>query len=350
MIGCDAALTGCYLWYHGSCVGVKEDDDSDVWFCPNCKEKQKQAGEDRPKRTAYYKQINNKKYDKGMLDAAEKAAENKSEDGKITVKAAKEIFKEAIDGDRITDIEYATLDMIKEQFKWTSKAEKWLENALQKWEENHPNEKAENKEVADRREKRAKEQKEKKDKERKEKKEQREREYQLALQEQQLLFQQQQQAYLQQQQQYQQQQQQAYALPPIYAHYPHIKLCNGLLYLSGTASVKPDGSFEGVQKANDGSFSIDIAAQTHTTIDNLRRVLATAGADLSHLVDVTCFLTDMKNYEAFNKVYNTYFSATTGPTRTTIAVKELPHPCLAIEIKAVAIAPSNLLVGATVVE
>jgi len=348
MIGCDAGLTGCYLWYHGDCVVVKEDDEHDVWFCPNCKEKQQQASssEDKPKKASYYKQINHKKYDKGMLDAAEKAAENKSEDGKITVKAAKQIFKEAIDGDRITDIEYTTLDYIKEVYKWTPKAENWLKKALSQWEENHPNEKAENKEVADRREKKANEQKAKKDQEKKEKKEQKEREQQVALQQQQLLIQ----LYQQQQQQQQQQHQLTYGLPPVYAHYPHIKLCNGLLYLSGAAAVRPDGSFEGVQEHSDGNATLDVSAQTHATIENIRRVLATAGADLSHLVDVTCYLTDMKNYDAFNKVYNTYFSASSGPTRTTIAVSQLPHRYLAIEIKAVAIAPSNLLVSATLVE
>jgi len=355
MIACDAGLTGCYSWYHGDCVGVKEDDEHDVWFCPNCKEKQQQAASSEnsdlpPKKASYYKQINHKKYDKGMLDAAEKAAENKSEDGKITVKAAKEIFKEAIDGDRITDIEYSTLEYIKEVYKWTPKAENWLKKALLQWEENHPNEKAENKEVADRREKKAKEQKDKKDQEKKEKKEQKDREQQQQLALQQTLLQQQQELYQQQQLQLQQQHQQSYGLPPVYAHYPHIKLCNGLLYLSGAAAVKTDGSFEGVQQLSDGNVSLDVAAQTHATIENIRRVLATAGADLSHLVDVTCFLTDMKNYDAFNKVYNSYFSASSGPTRTTVAVRELPHRHLAIEIKGVAIAPSNLLVSATLVE
>jgi 2-aminomuconate deaminase len=65
-------------------------------------------------------------------------------------------------------------------------------------------------------------------------------------------------------------------------------------------------------------------------------ILKAAGGTLKNLLDITVFLVDMKDYAAFNIVYNKYFDAQTGPTRTTVAVKELPNPRLLIEIKAVA--------------
>jgi 2-aminomuconate deaminase len=64
---------------------------------------------------------------------------------------------------------------------------------------------------------------------------------------------------------------------------------------------------------------------------------------LEHLVDLTVFLVDMADYDGFNEVYNQYFDAVSGPTRTTVAVKQLPCKPpnrLLIEIKAVALAPN----------
>lgn len=130
------------------------------------------------------------------------------------------------------------------------------------------------------------------------------------------------------------------AAPPK-ANYPHMRLVNGMLYLSGVSSRRPDNSYRGVTQNPDGSYSLDMAEQTRGVIENLQTVLKAADADLSHLVDVTCFLTDMKNYAEFNKVYNQYFDGLAGPTRTTVAVQELPGPRILLEIKAVAIAPER---------
>lgn len=58
--------------------------------------------------------------------------------------------------------------------------------------------------------------------------------------------------------------------------------------------------------------------------------------NLGSIVDCSVFLTDMSNFSGYNSVYNAYFDAENGPTRTTVAVKQLPHPNLLIEIKAVA--------------
>lgn len=123
-------------------------------------------------------------------------------------------------------------------------------------------------------------------------------------------------------------------------NYPHMREVNGLLYVSGLSSRRPDNTHIGAVKKEDGSFDLSIAEQTEGVLDNLSDLLVAAGADLSHLVDVTVFLTDMKYFAEYNAVYNAYFDAKTGPTRTTVAVKALPHPNILIEIKAVAVAPS----------
>lgn len=68
----------------------------------------------------------------------------------------------------------------------------------------------------------------------------------------------------------------------------------------------------------------------------MRSILKVAGGDLCNLVDVSVFLTDMDMYSAFNEVYNQYFDAESGPSRTTVGVASLPGPHLLIEIKGVA--------------
>ena len=124
-----------------------------------------------------------------------------------------------------------------------------------------------------------------------------------------------------------------------YAHYPHMRRVGNLLHLSGTSSRRPDGTHRGVVKKEDGSAELSIAEQTAGVLENMKAMLEHAGASLQHLVDVQVFLVDMKDYPGMNAVYNSYFDATTGPTRTTVAVHQLPHPNLLIEIKGVAAFP-----------
>src|SRR4051794_13252358 len=110
------------------------------------------------------------------------------------------------------------------------------------------------------------------------------------------------------------------------ANYPHVRAAGGLLYVSGLSSRRPDNTHRGATQSADGTWALDITEQTRGVIENMRLCLSAAGADLSHVIDLTCFLTDMKHYAGFNAAYNTYFDAHNGPTRTTVAVKELPHP------------------------
>jgi len=124
------------------------------------------------------------------------------------------------------------------------------------------------------------------------------------------------------------------------ANYPHLRRTNGMLYVSGASSRRSDNTYRGATLQADGTYALDIAEQTRGVIENIRHILSVAGANLSHVVDVTCFLTDMKYYAEFNKVYNEYFNIESGPTRTTVAVKELPGPLIILEIKALAVDPA----------
>lgn len=113
--------------------------------------------------------------------------------------------------------------------------------------------------------------------------------------------------------------------------FPHVRRSGDLLFVSGTSSRRPDDSIAGVG---------DIAVQTRAVIENIRELLRVAGADLTDLVQVGTFLVSMDDFAAYNDVYGEFFDET-GPARTTVAVRELPHPDLLIEIQAIARAPQE---------
>jgi len=119
-------------------------------------------------------------------------------------------------------------------------------------------------------------------------------------------------------------------------NYPHIKKVGNLVFVSGTSSRRADNSHEGVIVNADGSVELDIKIQTRAVIENINTLLKSMGLDITNLVDVTTFLVDMKDFKGYNEVYGEFFDHT-GPTRTTVAVKELPHPNLLIEMKVMAV-------------
>ncbi len=83
---------------------------------------------------------------------------------------------------------------------------------------------------------------------------------------------------------------------------------------------------------------LDIRAQTRAVIANIAEILAAAGAGLSDLVTLTTFLVSMDDFDGYNEVYAEHFDES-GPARTTVAVHQLPHPHLLIEIQATAVLP-----------
>ena len=122
--------------------------------------------------------------------------------------------------------------------------------------------------------------------------------------------------------------------------YPHIKRAGDFLFVSGASSRRPDGSFVGAQSDDMGNLTLDIGAQTRAVLDNMREILQSQGAELSDLVDVTCFLVNMNDFKGYNEAYGEYFDYN-GPARTTVAVHQLPHPHILIEIKGTAYKPTR---------
>ena len=120
--------------------------------------------------------------------------------------------------------------------------------------------------------------------------------------------------------------------------FPHIKRAGDFLFVSGTSSRRPDNSFAGVQVDALGVTNLDIRAQTRAVIENIRDILLSQGAQLSDLVEAQVFLVNMNDFGGYNEVWGEFFDYD-GPTRTTVAVHQLPHPHLLIEIKAVAYKP-----------
>jgi 2-aminomuconate deaminase len=122
--------------------------------------------------------------------------------------------------------------------------------------------------------------------------------------------------------------------------YPHVKRVGDFIFVSGTSSRRKDNTFAGVEQVdNMGSVAIDIKAQTKAVLENIADYLATEGASLDDVVDVTSFLVNMNDFAGYNEVYAQFFEPETGPTRTTVAVHQLPHPHLVIEIKVMAYKP-----------
>lgn len=122
--------------------------------------------------------------------------------------------------------------------------------------------------------------------------------------------------------------------------FPHVKVAGDLVFVSGTSSRRPDNSFAGVQVDALGVVDLDIRAQTRAVIENVRDLLGSVGAGLDDLVQVTTYLVNMNDFGGYNDVWAEFFDRT-GPTRTTVAVHQLPHPHLLIEIQAVASTARN---------
>ncbi|MET8332964.1 RidA family protein [Streptosporangium canum] len=122
--------------------------------------------------------------------------------------------------------------------------------------------------------------------------------------------------------------------------FPHVKRAGDFLYVSGTSSRRPDNTIAGAAADEFGTVTLDIAEQTRAVIENIGDILKAAGADLSDLVQITAYLVNMNDFGGYNAVYAEYFDEA-GPTRTTVAVHQLPHPHLLIEIQAVAHRPEE---------
>lgn len=119
--------------------------------------------------------------------------------------------------------------------------------------------------------------------------------------------------------------------------YPHARKVGNLLFLSGVGPRKKGSKdIPGVTLDGEGNIvSYNIEEQCHAVFENVRLILESSGSRWENLVDITVFLTNMKNdFPIFNKIYATYFKEN-QPCRTTVEVNALPTP-IAIELKCIA--------------
>lgn len=117
--------------------------------------------------------------------------------------------------------------------------------------------------------------------------------------------------------------------------YPHARRAGDYIFVSGTSSRRADNTIAGASVDEMGTTRLDIAVQTHAVIDNIASILKEFDAELGDLVEISIFLVNMNDFAGYNEAYGEYFDYD-GPARTTVAVHQLPHPHLLIEIKAVA--------------
>jgi 2-aminomuconate deaminase len=119
--------------------------------------------------------------------------------------------------------------------------------------------------------------------------------------------------------------------------YPHAKRVGNMLYLSGVGPrERGTKKIPGVELNDLGEIvSYDIETQVRSVFQNVRWILEDAGSSWDKIVDVTVFLTNMKDdFPAYNKLWAEYFSEN-PPCRTTLEINCLPTP-IAIELKVLA--------------
>jgi 2-aminomuconate deaminase len=122
--------------------------------------------------------------------------------------------------------------------------------------------------------------------------------------------------------------------------YPHVKRAGDFLIVSGTSSRRADNSIAGAEVDEFGTTRLDIRSQTRAVIENIREILKSVGSDLQDVVEIISYLVNMNDFAGYNEVYGEYFDHD-GPARTTVAVHQLPHPHLLIEIRAIAYKPEK---------
>lgn len=120
--------------------------------------------------------------------------------------------------------------------------------------------------------------------------------------------------------------------------YPHVRRAGDFLFVSGTSARRADNTIAGAEVDATGTAKLDIREQTRAVIENLRDILQSVGAQLHDVVEVSTYLVNMNDFGGYNEVYGEFFGYD-GPARTTVAVHQLPHPHLLIEMRATAHKP-----------
>lgn len=113
--------------------------------------------------------------------------------------------------------------------------------------------------------------------------------------------------------------------PKAIGPYSQAVIANGFVFCSGQIGFTSEGIFAGE----------NIETQTHQVIQNLKAVLEASGSSLKHVVKTTCYLTDISEFQVFNKIYEEYFGET-KPARGTVEVSNLPKNAK-VEIEVIAL-------------
>ena len=82
--------------------------------------------------SSYYKTIDGVKYDRELLELADKLTQGQG-DGRLSTDDAQKLYEEVVDGDNYTDIEKATVKYIRDNYKWTEAADDWFRTEIRKW-------------------------------------------------------------------------------------------------------------------------------------------------------------------------------------------------------------------------
>ena len=114
--------------------------------------------------------------------------------------------------------------------------------------------------------------------------------------------------------------------PAAIGPYSQAYAANGFVFTSGQVALDP---------ASGQVVGTDVETQAEQCCKNICAILDAAGIDFSKVIKTTCFLADMKDFAAFNAVYEKYFVS--KPARSCVAVRELPKQVLC-EIEAIALA------------
>src|SRR5512140_3022882 len=101
--------------------------------------------------------------------------------------------------------------------------------------------------------------------------------------------------------------------------YPHVKRAGDFLFVSGTSARRADNTIAGAEVDALGTTRLDIREQTRAVIENIRDILASTGAELRDVVEITTYLVSMNDFGGYNEVYGEFFDYD-GPVRTTVAV------------------------------
>ena len=117
--------------------------------------------------------------------------------------------------------------------------------------------------------------------------------------------------------------------PKAIGPYSQAVVHNGLAFLSGQIPLDP---------ATGALVAADIAVQTERVLENIKAVLAAAGASLDTVLKTTVFLKDMGDFPKMNEVYARYFPGD-APARSTVQAAKLPRDVM-VEIDAIAAVPS----------